>query len=47
MDNLMRDPEIAPQLLKLLNDKLQDTRRELETVKKVCNLSWNLCEDQR
>ena len=35
MDELLRDPQFAPQLVKLLNDNLQETRKALEASKKV------------
>ena len=35
MDELLRDPLLAPQLVKLLNDNLQETRKALEALRKV------------
>lgn len=35
MDNLIRDPDLAPKLFKLLNEKLQDTRKALELANQV------------
>ena len=35
MDDLLRDPELAPHLVKLLNDKLQEVRQALQAEKAV------------
>ena len=38
MDDLLRDPELAPHVVKLLNDKLQEARKALQASKKVSSL---------
>lgn len=35
MDELLRDPQLTSQLVKLLNDNLQETRKALEVLKKT------------
>lgn len=35
MEELCRDPVLAPQVLKLFNDRLQETRQALEASQKV------------
>ena len=35
MDGLIRDPELAPELFKLVNDKLSETRKALELSRKA------------
>ena len=46
MDGLICDAELAPQLLKMTNDKLQETRKALEVSTQVCmreaSVRWEL-----
>ena len=45
MDDLLKDPELAPQFVQLLNVKLQDTRKALEASQAVSTASrWNHSE---
>ena len=38
MDDLMRDPDMALQLLKVLNEKYQHSRQIIDKMKQACNL---------
>ena len=38
MDDILLDPELAPGIVNVLKDALQETRKALAALKKVCDM---------